>query len=408
MARGLFAVMENENIGPVEAPQDERVVELEEQVAQGEVAEASQEVESAADTVDEAVAAIEELSEVADVMADATEGGEGLTEDAAEIAEVAVEAICARLGYKPSKKPIPSMEAFGSTSSRLDATKYAMEGIADTIRNIWNAIKGFFSRIWEGIKGLWARLFDANVKSKKRAESVAEKLKAAVNGKMVADNNKPVDVEKAMTAFGAMAAANPLALVSQIDSVLGNHTDAIAGQVKTNNAISELFDKAEKADSVDAISTVVQSIADDLTKDKRGYAYGYVVVVTTDEEKKTTSFELVDKSIKHGKINPVAPFKLKDLESVMEKVNQLQKAIDGAKSGVAKAEATVKKGIALADKLSKEENADPDVSKARTKAFQNGQAALVIINNKLPALGLRACGTALDFVAANLASYKAA
>lgn len=158
--RGLFAVMEDElgATAAADAPtneQVERVQELEEQVAQAEVAEGQAEVTEMADIADEAVTAIEELADVAEVMSDSIEGGgDGLTEDAAEIAEVAVEAICARLGYKPTKKLVPSMEAFGSTSSRVEATKYALEGVSDTMKKIWEAIKGFFNRIWEAIKGL--------------------------------------------------------------------------------------------------------------------------------------------------------------------------------------------------------------------------------------------------------------
>ena len=404
MARGLFAVLENEIIEPVEAPQDERVVELEEQVAQGEVAEASQEVEEAGDTVDEAVTAIEELSEVADVMADSAEEGEGLTEDAAEIAEVAVEAICARLGYKPSKKPIPSMEAFGSTSSRLDATKYALEGIADTIRNIWNAIKGFFGRIWEGIKGLWARLFDAGTKIKVRAEKLDEKLKAAEDGKFEADKEKKIDAAKFCTVFNAKSGD---VVAEAAIEVLGAHGAAVAKQAKINAELVSLFEKAEKADSVDEVKSVMQASVNSLVGDKNTYAFGNTMKAETDEAKGVTTFSLTQSETKVEKAE-IAPVALGDLKDVLGSVKEFQKTMEAAKANVAKAEATVKKGIAAAEKLSKDEKADAEVSKARASAFKNGQAALVIINSKLPALGTKAASAALDFVATNLAAYKAA
>jgi cell division septum initiation protein DivIVA len=146
MARGLFAILEDELSGeivPENAEQRERVEELEAQVAQGEVAQSEGEVTEMADAIDDAVTAVEELSEVSDILENSIEENEGLTEDAAAVAEVAVESICNRLGYKPVKRIVPAMESFGATSSRLDATKYALESIKGTAVRVWEAITVF-------------------------------------------------------------------------------------------------------------------------------------------------------------------------------------------------------------------------------------------------------------------------
>lgn len=110
----------------------------------GDVAELNDAIGSAADDADT-------LEGIHDVMAESVEKGEGLDETAAEIAEVAIESICTRLGIS-NARVMPATESFGSTNSRVTATKIAMEGIQDQIRKIWEAIKAAAIRIWDKIK----------------------------------------------------------------------------------------------------------------------------------------------------------------------------------------------------------------------------------------------------------------
>lgn len=397
--RGLFAVMEDELNASMAAPtneQVERVQELEEQVAQAEVAEGQAEVSEMADTADEAVTAIEELADVAEVMSDSVEGdGEGLTEDAAEIAEVAVEAICARLGYKPAKKPMPSMEAFGSTSSRVEATKYALEGVAETVRKIWEAIKGFFNRIWEAIKGLWNRLFDASAKVAARAKKLEEKAAAAKKDGLVADAEKKYNAVKFCKAFNSKDAADiPKAAVD----VLSTHFDVLQKQASFNASLVAVFEKAEKAEKEEEVTSALSKIAEDKALGRNSFAFG------TTFDRATFALGGSEINVKEAEGKVVS---LDEIENVIEAAKQFQVGLDKSKADVSKIEATIKKGIAAADKLSKESEASAEIGKMRSKAFKTGQTALITINSKLPALGLKAASVALDFAAVNLAGFKA-
>lgn len=394
--RGLFAVMEDELAATLAAPADERVQELEEQVAQAEVAEGQAEVTEMADIADEAVTAIEELADVAEVMSDSVEGGgDGLTEDAAEIAEVAVEAICVRLGYKPTKKLMPSMEAFGSTSSRVEATKYALGGIGDTMKKIWEAIKGFFNRIWEAIKGLWKRLTDASLKVAARVKKLEEKAAAVKKDGLVANQEKKYDAVKFCKAFNTKDAAG---ISKAVVGVLSSHFDVLQKLAALNAGLVLVFEKAEKAETEGEVVPVIGKISTDKTLDGVTFAFGTTLNRTTFEM--TSSESKVEKA--EGKV-----ISLDEVENVIEAVKQYQIGLERSKADISKIEATVKKGIAAAEKLSKEEGASAEIGKMRSKAFKTGQTALVTVNSKLPTLGLKAASVALDFAAVNLAGFKA-
>ncbi len=408
--RGLFAVMEDELAATLPAPADEqveRVQELEEQVAQAEVAEGQAEVAEMADTVEEAVTAIEELADVAGVMEDSIEEegkeGEGLSEDAAEIAEVAVEAICARLGYKPAKKPIPSLEAFGSTSSRLDATKYALEGVADTIKKIWEAIKGFFSRIWEAIKGLWKRLIDASTRVKARAETLEGKLEAAKKDGMIADADKKYDAVKFCKAFNVKTADT---VAEGAVVVLGTHTAVTKEQAKINDSLAALFEKAEKAETSENIKKILDDVANNQLFRKSAFAFNTTVNAEADTEKGAFKFNLVSTDVKIDKAEGKV-VSLDDIGTIIAAAKGFQVELEKAAANLSKAETVVKKGIAAAEKMSKDDKVDASVAKLRAAGFKAGQAALFTINDNLPTLGLKAASVALDFAAVNLAGYKA-
>ena len=395
--RGLFAVMEDEMAATLPAPADEqveRVQELEEQVAQAEVAEGQAEVAEMADIADEAVTAIEELADVAEVMSDSVEGGgEGLTEDAAEIAEVAVEAICARLGYKPAKKLMPSLEAFGSTSSRVEATKYALEGIEDTMKKIWEAIKGFFNRIWEAIKGLWKRLTDASLRVAARVKKLEEKLAAAKKDGLVADPEKKYNAVKFCKAFNSKDAAGiPKAAVD----VLSTHSGALQKLPSFNASLAAVFEKADKDEEV---TSDLSKIAKDKALGSSSFAFG----TTFDRATFALGGSEIDVKEAEGKV-----VSLDEIENVIEAAKQYQISLDKSEKDISKIEAAVKKGIAAAEKLAKESGASAaDIANTRAKTFKTVQTALFNINKELPPLGLKAASVALDFAAVNLAGFKA-
>ena len=397
--RGLFAVMEDELGATAAANADEqveRVQELEEQVAQAEVAEGQAEVTEMADIADEAVTAIEELADVAEVMSDSIEGGgDGLTEDAAEIAEVAVEAICARLGYKPTKKLMPSMEAFGSTSSRVEATKYALEGVSDTMKKIWEAIKGFFNRIWEAIKGLWKRLTDASLRVAARVKKLEEKAAAVKKDGLIPNPEKKYNAVKFCEAFNTKNAAD---ISKAVVDTLSSHFDVLQKLSALNAGLVVVFENVEKAKTEDEANAAISKVSTDKTLSGVAFAFS--------NKLKHGTFELISSENKVEKAEGKV-INLDKVEEVIEAVKQYQIGLERSKADISKIEATIKKGIAAAEELSKEEGASAEIGKIRSKAFKTGQAGLIVINTKLPTLGLKAASVALDFAAVNLSGFKA-
>jgi hypothetical protein len=396
MARGLFAVLEDEMVAdPIvaDSEQDERIEELEEHVAQSEVAGAEQTVDETAGTIDEAITGVDELSDIAEVAGDSIEKGEGLTEDAAEIAEVAIEAICARLGYKPVKKIIPAMESFGGTSSRLDATKYVLEGIKETISAIWDAIKKFFTNLWNSLKELWAKLFDASIKIQARAKTLGEKV-AKAKTDLAIDSEKKFKVAKYLMAFNATAASE---LDTGITTVLGEHAEGIKTIDGMNTGIGALMDTVAKAENTDNFIEDLIKILNKNLPEKLAFGYKTIVIdgiITFEQTKaKVTDAEVsaVDTDI---------------LEKIVANAGALGKAVQDAKGNIGKSESVIKKIVALADKLAKE-NISVEEAKTKAKAFRATQVSILAVNKKLPSLSIQAATVALDYVTANLACYKA-
>lgn len=174
--KGLVAAMEDDQDtggGPVEmVPETTAQVEAD----SAELTEDSNELEDVVVAAEEAEADAAALGDIAGVMEESVQEGEGLDETAAQITEVAVESICARLGVRRYSRTIPSMESFGSRSSRVSATRIAMEGIGDIIKKIWDAIVSAAKRVWEFIRGIAGKITKSRDSLLKHLEDLEEKV----------------------------------------------------------------------------------------------------------------------------------------------------------------------------------------------------------------------------------------
>ena len=136
-----------------------------------ETAEAGAEVTGTLDDIESAQADGDSLGAIADTM-EATEETGGLDPVAAQVAEVAVESICNRLGVTRRKY---AMESFGSKDKRVAATRYAVEEIKDVLKRIWDAIVAAFGKVKEFLKNFFKALIDSNEKLAQRADALANK-----------------------------------------------------------------------------------------------------------------------------------------------------------------------------------------------------------------------------------------
>ena len=428
MARGLFAVMEDELSDDVAATDvaPEQVEQLEAQVAEGELNQAETEVSEASEVVDQATAAIEELAEIQEVMADSVVGdgtpeaptGDGLSEDAAKVAEVAVESICARLGYKPAKKIVPALESFGSSSSRLEATRYAMETIGGTISRIWQAIKDFFKNIWNKLKEFWARLFDGATKLKNRAIKVQEKVTNAVDKNHVVNTDKKINASKYCAAFEVTDGNKAL---DAAEEILKRHSENI-GVIKTAASdFTKSLDTLAKVDSVNGINKVMKKISGNQEKIGSqfpvvreegdttyfgGIGFGHRVKTVLTNDGNDMEISLISTDIKDSKseITATNPKNLKDIVATTKKFAEDLLAYRAIEN---KTDEFLKKGIELADQLSKEE-ASAEKAKTQAAGFRYLQSLQRLTSVQLPKIGISVGNMALNLVEANLDGLKAA
>ena len=398
MARGLFAVLEDELSGeivPENTEQQERVEELEAQVAEGEVTEAEGEVEELVEAVEEAIDAVEEVEEIAEVAEGSVEAGDGLTEEAAEIAEVAVESICNRLGYKPAKRIIPAMESFGATSSRLDATKYALEGFKETVKKIWEGIKAFFNNLWESIKTLWKKLTDAAYRYKARAEKQAKKIKELTDANAVAKDGNKVNAGKYCEAFNEKNVSN---LVTKIPQQLQSDTLYLKELGAINDKLIKLGTDGTKEEMKIDINT---SDFKFIEKYGQVMSFGYTFAISDAKGIEVTQAGKVAGT--EGEIDTVD---LSKLSAIVEKVIDACVNFEKAKSGFAKAENVVKTIVKAADSLAKNSEEGSN-DKERAATFRKAGNVFNVMNTKVPTICIKGAGKALDFVADNLSNYGA-
>jgi hypothetical protein len=175
-----------------------------------ETAEAGAEVTGTLDDIASAQADGDSLGAIAETM-EATEETGGLDPVAAEVAEVAVESICNRLGVTRRKY---ALESFSSKDKRVAATRYAVEEIKDVLKRIWDAIVAAFGKVKEFLKNFFKALFDSNEKLAQRADALVNK---ATNAK-----GAPKEKEIAAGGFGkALATGGTFKKAAVIEALAG-------------------------------------------------------------------------------------------------------------------------------------------------------------------------------------------
>ena len=146
MARGLFlAVEELKEAEKKEKKEATAVAAPAADSAETEIIESNKEgvdLDQDIDTVETASDDIDTLDDIAEVIEESAENG-GMTPDAAKMVEVAVESIMRRQGMSLEYKAIASLESFGSTSSRMSATKLSLESVKEKSKELWTRFTQF-------------------------------------------------------------------------------------------------------------------------------------------------------------------------------------------------------------------------------------------------------------------------
>jgi hypothetical protein len=220
-----------------------------------EMAETTTELENHDDSIEEAADTAETLTDIHDEMDASLETG-GLDETAAAAIGVAVEHMCKRVGFPPNRNGF-ALEAFKSKASRIQATKIAMENIAERAKQLWAAIVAMFWKAVEMVKQFFIRLFDGAAKLAHRGEATiaAAKAKAgkaapadakvsgAAMSKYLRNGNMIVSGDDLVTAYTKFTGNNP-SLNAQFYAL--GASDAMVKlfeAVNSNDKFDELLEK---------------------------------------------------------------------------------------------------------------------------------------------------------------------
>ena len=172
-ANGLVAAMEDETQSAELAIDSTGADSAEADIV--EATDISADVEAGTAEIDQASADAETLTRIADT-AEAAEDDGGLDPVAAEVTEIAVEAIYARLGVK--RTSYPALESFAGKTGRVRATQIAVEDIKETVKKIWAAVVVAFQKLVDFVKNFFAKIFDANRKLLARINALQKKVSA--------------------------------------------------------------------------------------------------------------------------------------------------------------------------------------------------------------------------------------
>lgn len=402
--KGFVAAMEDSEVVIDVVGADEVPAEIERDTA--EVAEAAGEVTGDVEVMEEAVEDAVALSDIADTAEDSVEEGEGMDPVAAEIAEVAVESIYARLGI--SKKASPSMEAFGSTGSRKTATRVAVEDWKESVKKVWEGVKRFFVQIWEKVKELFARFLDLFKNLEKAALSVKTRVsalkgeakeakfenkglaKALGRGKGVASYGSVSSLLKDQTGF--------MSEISQASEIMANDLAAKIGK------ITQLMTSPNAEDAAKVMDDMKR--ADKETKLGEELFNGTTVIMVAKEGK---SFVKTEEAKTEGK--EVQTLSKTEMAQVCDGVVALAKDIVAAKkvlAAVDKSTKAISKVAGVVASAGSKEKEHEDAIKATKQAASQmtaDGAVMLKLSSISISLTAKTGKAALSYVTASMSQY---
>ena len=353
-------------------------VELEAAPEVGEVADAQTEVVADETEITEVEAGVEEgmgaadqLEQVEEVVEQAAEG-EGLDPVAAEAIRIAVEAICARVGANPkSVYSLYATENFQSASSRKANTKYALEGLGEFLKNLWEKIKAALSSLWEKVKAFWNK----HMASLGRTIKALESMKAKVAGMKGTPTTEQVEVPSGLKS------------IFPVKARLG--VSEIQGFIDTVSKAGKEVDSFHILDQM-AGATNLATIAKAAASAKSGFkiefgseaapmpggvyqSWEFKVEVETDDGVETATLDIqedsgkADEGHKNAQLDIVNKEKLKALiEGALRQAKDVAKYRDKADKRAKAAGQALKALDSAIDKTSDQANKDQAKSNLRT------------------------------------------
>jgi hypothetical protein len=436
--KGLVAVMEDEGSVGVEMAEGVDAGAADAMQADQAVQDSHDEIEEVQAAIEDAEEGAEDLEAIGDVAADTIdEGGEGMSEDAARVTEVAVESICRRLGVRGSSI-VPATESFGSRSSRITATRITVEGIVETVKKIWAAIVAGFKKIWAKLVDFYKFLTDSNVRMEKRAIALREKC-AQGTSVIETEEFENAAIATAFNEDGTFKVSRLMGAIANIKEELGSAKSAAETVAAVMQRVANAKSSKEAFDAMDSISKpqgatdtkLAETIgldseeASTLRASKEMLSGSYIVVYVekiegTDEEEesgvvitKSVTAEKEDLEVKEK----CDTAKKDEAIKICNEVISLCKAVK-ASEGVSKVfdkadkaiEAAMKNAMSLAGKENKDDKEVAEKEKKTIAAIKKLMVSLgetVRVYASFPQKEASKGGNlALNYVAASISNWK--
>lgn len=390
--------------------------------------------------VEEAIEGGDTLADVAETMQVEVEEGEGLSEQSAKMATIAVESVCSRLGLPIHVVRMPAAESFAQVSSRKGFTSMAVESVVETLKKIWNRIKAFAKSIWEKIQSLWTNLtknYDALLKQiavlKARSKNLSgdkknEKLSNKSLAKAISNAGKADKqtydhmVDNAQALLKAESEANTV--LAETSSLLGNASFSDQGGGENAGAQMDsislvLADKFDKA-----LGNVTTAKYNQKSEEKGDVkAYGPVsggrilklTVETLEGGKKT--FKLTTDTIEGGTVSEATALTVAEIGQVLNSAEALarsaqsqattrgntKKVVDAMNKLVDRAIASIGKTAKSID--DKQENvAGAQVYREAASTVQRLLGLFSNLNAQVPAMVFATCRDGVNYASASMSN----
>jgi hypothetical protein len=232
------------------------------------VVEAQSELNDAADEVVERETAVAELSDAADnletyraVLEQSLEEN-GMDRAGAAAVQVGLDSTLSRIGTRIST---PAMEAYGTASNRIQATRLTIEAISDKIKEIWEAIKQALRQAWEAVKKFVVAVFN----SVERLRQTAEKVKAAAGSATGTPSEAQVDAKGAGAKLNVQGAI-PADWVTSVNGGLSNINSSLTMMELTGEIYQDISKAIDSGDIASGSKTAADAVEGYMTSVARG------------------------------------------------------------------------------------------------------------------------------------------
>lgn len=408
--RKFFVALEAEEIPPVEAKPEEvleNTVNVEE--AHDDVVAETEEVSEMEGAVQEGTEASDTLVDLSGAMQEKVADGEGLSEDAAKVAEITIESIRVRLGMPKSIGRMPSMESFKSPRSRVEATKIALEATEGTFAKLWERIKAICSSIGESIKKFIANLLNNYGMLKKHLVVLQTKAKALKGAPEKADLDKG-SLAKFFSQGGKADAGTAEACLGTIAKFSGM-ADKVLEHVKSIDLSAIVSNPASASEKVKDAHTQMTSAA--LSSGiKSGDTLPGDQIFTVGIKEGSFTFELTPgkesaktiKTLSQGDMDKLLALAITQAEKGPD-VKKVSEAADTSLKAIVKAADTIIKSIGKLNEKKDDKEGPKTVKEA--SALANSLVGVISkVSSKLPALHFATVKAVADYVSASMSVYK--